>query len=238
VLEDSKLMEATPTTSEAREASPTGHLATPSTPFDTTEVRWFASGPMPRPLVNWFTLSGTRGTLEVRYDAYLAGTSSGLGRKRRNRGPLETKTRLGVGAKVSLDDRLDGHLEEWRKVITTTSPPPTPTDLWAEVHKVLLTRTYHASVRDAVVEVAYGDLSAPGCDIELAAVAVEGVAAWTFALEAWGPPALRSSLLQHSANVFVAETGLPASVTSSLTVDMGYPEWLAQTVWRDHHMPG
>lgn len=227
-------MEATPITSEALQGSRSGRFISPPTPFDTTEVRWFASGLMPRPLVSWFTLSGRRGTLEVRYDAYLESDSSDLGRKRRNRGPFEIKTRRGFGDTISVNDRLAGRLEEWRKVIAATPPATTPADRWSEVHKVVLTRTYHVSTRGAMVEVAFGDLSAPGCDIELAALTVEGVTAWTFALEAWGPSALRSSLLQRSADAFIADTGLPVSVTSQLTIDMGYPEWLAETVWRDH----
>jgi hypothetical protein len=231
-------MEAVPIASQV-DPVPDG-TATPSlsaAPFDTTEVRWFAAGLMPRRLVEWFTMSGRRGTLEVRYDAYLAGNSPGIGRKYRNHGPFETKTRQTIGDPVELDGRLRGRTEDWRKVAMAPPAVPPAPDGWCDVHKVVLTRTYHEAAPDQVVEVAYGDLAAAGCDIELAAVTVRNIEAWTFALETWGPAETRRNLLERCAAAFIASTGLPDSLTSALTEDIGYPQWLARTVWHSGARP-
>jgi hypothetical protein len=223
-------MRAAPHISENLTARPVIDPVLPSVPFDTTEVRWFAHGPMPRELVDWFTSSGRSGTLEVRRDSYLAGDSPAVGRKRRNLGPFEIKTRLAIGNAVSISGRLAGLTEDWRKVV---APAPGRAGTWTEVHKVVLTRTYHASDGDRVTEVAANDTSLPGCDIEIAAITVGGVEAWTFALEAWGRTSVRHRLLETSAEAFVAAVGLPDLVTNRLTQEMAYPRWLAATVW-DH----
>jgi len=226
-------MEAARTTFESLSSEQLIGSSLPRIPFDTTEVRWFAAGPMPRRLVNWFTSAGRWGSLEVRDDSYLVGAAPSVGRKRRNRGTFEIKTCLARGPVVCLDSRLSGRTEQWRKVIGTPPGPGATAHKWTDVHKVILTRTYHFSAPDRVVEVTPGNLTMPGCDIELAAVSVAGVEVWTFALEAWGGPDQRLGLLEKSAAAFVAAVGLPESVITPLGVDMSYPAWLNRTVPQD-----
>lgn len=204
--------------------------AAAGTTFDTTEIRWFATGSMPLEVVAWFTQSGTRGTLEIRQDAYLPAGTPTVGRKRRNHGPFEIKTRLGLGPAFHLDGQLSGRIERWRKVISTRPHLPRPSRQWANVHKVVVTRTYHVGRAAMLVEVHRGDTSVPGCDIELAEVTVNDVEAWTLAFEAWGPEGEQRRILEQAATAFIADTGLPTFVTSQLTVDMGYPAWLAEFI--------
>jgi hypothetical protein len=230
-------METAPIRSGSLESQPVITALLPSIPFDTTEVRWFARGAMPRQLVGWFTAAGRHGTMEVRRDVYLADGSADIGRKRRNRGPFEIKTRLATGSVVTLAGRLTGVAEEWRKVIGSPPSNAATDDRWTEVHKVVLTRTYHLTDAEDIIEVPANDTSRPGCDVELAAITVAGIEAWTFALEAWGSTELRSYLIERSAAAFVATAGLPESVTARLGEDMSYPCWLTRTVWQDTHLP-
>jgi hypothetical protein len=209
-----------------------GARSDPSAPFDTTEVRWFAAGPLPDALVQWFAASGEPTLVETRRDAYLAAGSHGVGQKRRNYGPFEVKRRLRYGEFVHLSDALTGRLEEWRKLVEI-QPVPTAGDRWADVNKVVLTRTYRLRSDGQVVRARERDISVPGCDIELASVSVAGIDAWTFAFEAWGPSDRRRDVLDQAADLFIVASGLPAELTSHLSADMGYPEWLAGVVWAD-----
>lgn len=192
-------------------------------PFDTTEVRWFAPGHLPESLVKWFIRS-SHSTLEARDDAYLIDGSHDAGRKVRGRGSFEVKLRTGFGDLFHLGDRVKGRIEEWRKYVGLHIPAG---QSWIEVGKVVLTRTYQPDVQGAVAEVRERDLLVPGCDIELASVSAAGERAWTFALEVWGPTEQRNLLLTEAAARFVADAGLPRSLTARLVHDMGYPEWLA-----------
>ena len=193
-------------------------------PFDTTEVRWFALGTLDPAHVEWFNESG-RVDLEIRQDSYVVDTSHDVGRKRRDHGPFEIKTRTGSTGVTRLWGGLRGRIEQWRKVVGV-EPPDGSLDRWSDVDKVVLTRIYQLHAHEAI-EVDRRDMTVPGCDIELAAVSVEGLEAWTFALETWGPNHEQRSMLDRAALQFLSDSGLPREFASHLTADMGYPEWLA-----------
>lgn len=197
-------------------------------PFDTTEVRWFALGTLDPVHVEWFNESG-RADLEIRQDSYVVDTSHDCGRKQRDNGPFEIKTRTGSTGVIPLWGGLRGRIEQWSKIVSV-KPPDGSLDRWSDVDKVVLTRTYQLQANDAT-EVDKRDLTVPGCDIELAAVSVEGLEAWTFALETWGPNHEQRSLLDRAALQFLSDSGLPRGFASHLTADMGYPEWLTSVVW-------
>jgi len=210
----------------------------PEMPFDTTEVRWFGTGSMPADVLNWFTKSGSHGSLEIRQDAYLSTGSVSIGRKRRNHGPLEIKTRRGLGATFALGNVLVGRIEEWRKIESAGRHLPRLSRRWADVHKVVVTRTYQQESTGRLVEVLRGDMSLPGCDVELAEVAVDEIEAWTLAFEAWGPGEQQRSILRASADQFLAGAGLPLDISTRLTINMGYPAWLAQNTSSGKKYPG
>ena len=191
--------------------------------LDTTEVRWFVTGELPESLVDWFIRS-RRAILEVRTDAYLVDGSHDAGRKRRDHGAFEVKLRTGSQGLFHLGNGVRSRIEEWKKYLGLQIPPePTRVD----VGKVVLTRTFQPDAEDIMSEVRVRDMFIPGCDVELATVSVGDTTAWTFAFEVWGPEDRRLHILAETANRFVADSGLPPDLTSALTDDMGYPEWLA-----------
>ena len=208
-----------------------GIRAAAGSSFDTTEVRWFASGALLPSFIEWFTNGGRAGILEIRYDVYRAGHSSDIGLKQRDHGPLEAKLRRGMNGTVHLGGDVYGRIEEWQKVRTADlSDGEDVGGRWIEVHKVVVTRTFELG-EDGVVEVEHRDLDVPGCDVEIASIEVDGTMAWTFALEAWGPDGIRRAVLEGALAEFVARSRrFPPSFLSSLGPDIGYPEWLARVV--------
>ncbi len=193
----------------------------------TSEVRWFAVGPLSSPPVSWFASSVM--AAEVRRDRYLVNGAADVGMKHRNSGPLEVKSRCGSGGRLHLGDEKWGLIEDWRKVTAMGDVAAVECDggVSLDVYKVILTRSY-AWERDVMRPLFKPDLLEPGCDIELASVRVGDVSAWTFALGAWGGDGRERRRTLHEAwGVFIGETPLPDGFVASCRDDQGYPGWLA-----------
>ncbi len=198
--------------------------------FETTEARWFGVGRLPEPALRW--ISSAPGFVEHRCDTYRLDGSSDLGVKRRNQSGLEAKLRLKTEGSLELSPVLSAPVEDWVK-LTGLDPADLPEDnraVWVEVHKVVHSRIYRFDGRTTVSLSADRETSSPGCDVELAAVGIGGMEAWTFALEAWGPSETRRSLLDATAAALQRE-GLPPEFEQGLGQAMGYPEWLAASVF-------
>jgi hypothetical protein len=198
-------------------------------PFDTTEVRWFFSGALPTAYVDWFSDPGGSAIVEIRCDSYWVDGSHSTGLKQRGHGPLEVKLRRGSTRLVDLGDGLRGRIEEWRKIRPAEPPSANSNELgqWCQVQKVIQTRTYGVGSAGNVRPLDHRDLATRGCDIELASVVIAGTAAWTFALEAWGPPEERRGMLTGALDALVQSSPLPPDFRRDLDHDMGYPERLA-----------
>ena len=63
--------------------------------LETTELRWFGTGPVPGDVASWFTHDGRVGSVEDRTDLYRCDGRSDLGVKRRAGTTLELKVREG-----------------------------------------------------------------------------------------------------------------------------------------------
>ncbi len=201
-------------------------------PLITDEVRWFASGSPPRPIVDWFAQGGQAAVVELRRDAYRISSAHDVGLKRRDNGPLELKRRTGVTGPSKFPLGLEGRVEEWHK--TGLEEPLTATDWqWSVVDKVVLTRTF-VMRDDSFSELESREDGEAACDVELATVTVDDGVAWSFALEAWGAVGMRRHLLDSSLDFFAANLAPPPTgFVEALHLNMGYPEWLASTVWDD-----
>jgi hypothetical protein len=196
--------------------------------LDTSEVRWFAFGALPPQLVEWFT-TDRNADVEVRTDTYRHDPSHALGVKRRNGGPIEVKVLHSRRGRLQLGRGVGGRVEEWRKIVPGDTPENElpESHQWRGVHKVILTCTYAPLATGGAKLVDRSETNGTGCDIELASVSVEGVEAWTFALEAWGPVPVRRALLESSLAALFGGSQPPQELTTALIGDMGYPEWLA-----------
>ena len=202
-------------------------------PFATSEIRWFARGAPPAAIVAWFSEHERSAFVEVRRDAYRVGTEHAVGLKRRDNGPLELKLRRGISPRRVLVGGLAGRIEEWRKD-GLEEPVDAVSWQWSLVDKVVLTRTFARDDSGLVVEVGHVPLQGAACDVELATVTVGQTVAWTFAVEAWGEPAERHGLIDSSlAALFEQPPPTLQQFVAALEVDMGYPEWLASTIWAE-----
>lgn len=196
--------------------------------YDTTEVRWFASGRLPSGLVEQFSDMPGSASIEIRTDTYRVNASHGVGLKRRNSGPLELKIRQTRTGHLRFGGAIDSPIEDWRKIVGLNHPvfQDAGSWQWSDVEKMVLTRTYRLVDADRVGLVTQSQ-EALGCEVELAAVTVGDLEAWTFALEAWGPVRERRRLLRLVLAAHTLEMPFPAPDVASLKHAMGYPEWLA-----------
>ena len=185
---------------------------TDSGPFDTTEVRWFAAGELPALFIAGFSAMPGAVHREARTDTYLRDGSIDVGIKRRGSGPVEIKSLLPFSGVVDIGAAVPGRVEEWRK--TRGAAGRSDGGLWVDVEKDILKRFHERSAAGS------------GCQTELTSLLVAGVAAWTFAFEAWGPTEVRRSLLSRIVDEFRSESRLGQEFAASLQQSMGYPEWL------------
>ena len=197
--------------------------------LDTSELRWFATGPLPSGVIAWFTCDGTIGTFEERTDVYQLHRLHDIGVKRRARNILEVKVRRSIGSDLAVAPGLAAPFEEWRKWSPFEGDPmaPSPDIPWIDVHKAVITRTFMLSDREVVGPAAHADDSLSGCDVEIAAVNVGGVESWTFAFEAFGPKSDRRQIVTSSWDMLIAESGDFDDLGFRFEQAAGYPEWLA-----------
>jgi hypothetical protein len=199
---------------------------------DTAEQRWFAAGHAPAEVVAWFSCDGSTGTFEERKDTYRIDGRADIGVKRRFGQTLELKRRTAVGPPVALTTRLAGPIEDWRR----WSPADglvdhTDRESWIEVTKAVLKRRF--SPLGDELTVSPGLPVSGGCDVELAAITVGSVEAWSFALAAFGPPAVRHGALAIGWAALVSGRPCPDGFETSFESCVGYPGWLAQLAIRD-----
>lgn len=192
---------------------------------DTTEIRWFVSGELPRDVRRWFIGAAAA---EERCDRYLLEARTDVGVKFRNGEMLELKTRLEAGPAVELTGGFAGALERWRKwtlddgLVQHSAPRR-----WVQVDKWIVKRRF--SLDGAEVEFSPVQNGGPSCDVEIVAVHAAGTIAWSFAFAAHGP---RSSRLASIRTAWQALVLAGAPTMSEVGLDrgesMGYPEWLGR----------
>jgi hypothetical protein len=196
--------------------------------LDTTELRWFASGPIPPDVKAWF--GGSTGVCEQRCDTYLLEGRDDVGVKRRSRELLEVKVRQSLDERTQLGEGLEGQLEVWRKWSPVAGLVDEGLDgQWVDVCKSIVKRRFNIDG----IEITFSPsvkVTGAGCDIEVAEVTVGVVQAWTFAIEAFGPLATRRDTLLASWRGLLAAEQCPKSWGVRNSRAMGYPEWLSLTV--------
>jgi hypothetical protein len=107
---------------------------------DTTEIRWFVMGELPRDARRWFIGPAVA---EERCDRYLLDARTDVGVKFRNGEILELKARLEAGPPVELTGGFAGMLERWRKwtladrVVQRSAP-----QRWIHVDKWIVRRRF------------------------------------------------------------------------------------------------
>ena len=192
--------------------------------LDTTELRWFADGPLPPDVESWFTHSSTVGMVEDRCDTYRVDGRRDTGVKLRFRETLELKVRQPIEETLTLEPGLAGRLEAWRK----WSPADGIAD--SDGHTALVDVCKRVIKRRFSVfgdEIVTGPPIGSGCEVEVAAITVGDIQAWTFAFAAFGPTMGRREALVASWQALLADTPCPERPRPFCAQASGYPEWLA-----------
>ena len=198
------------------------HLAV----IDTTEVRWFLPGPLPPAVRHWF--SGGSGFSEERRDLYLLDGRDDFGVKFRNGETLEVKARLDTEGSGKPCGGLAGELEVWRKWVPARGPEePSSSQRWVEVDKAIFKRRF--SLDGAELEFTTGQVEASGCDVEIVAIRVDAIRAWSYAFAAYGPPPNRCVAIGAAWRaVRSSDASIPNELRLGRSRCMGYPEWLGR----------
>jgi hypothetical protein len=206
------------------------HRDTPSV-VDTTELRWFFPGVLPHDIDAWFTSS--TGIREERFDTYLLDGDGDIGVKRRFGKRLELKVRQSLGGWVDLGHGLAGSLEVWRKWSPAEALRADVSEgLPLDVRKSIFKRRFSMDGTEIAISSDAQPVGA-GCDVEITSVTVGAVHAWTFAFEAFGPPAIRRDALLAAWQGLVAAAPCPQPFGPRTGRAMAYPEWLALAVCSD-----
>lgn len=211
-----------------RSAGP-GRMTTDAgvTVTDTTELRWFVEGRLPEAVAAWFTLEGTTGLIEQRVDTYRIDGRLDTGVKRRFGETLELKVRRSLGEQVTLGPGLAGRLEVWRRwspaecLVTGSRAVP-----WADVDKTIAKRRFSVDGGEIALTGDNRVMVGDGCDVEIAALVVDSVVAWTFAFAAYGTLSLRRQMIVNAMEALVGDRAVPDEFGPFRGPSAGYPEWL------------
>ena len=192
---------------------------------DTTELRWFADGRLPPGVAAWFTKDGEKGVSEERCDIYRLDRRD-VGVKLRSRRTLELKIRQSVGERLAVGAGLQGRVEAWTKWSPADSLVECNDDLaWVDVHKTVIKRRFCVDGDESISAEEVALLTAGGVDVEVVAVTVEGVEAWTFAFAAFGPTSSRCRAIVSASKALFGDKGVPELGFLSGRSG-GYPNWL------------
>ncbi len=196
---------------------------------DTTEVRWFATGPLPAGVVRWFTGDGAYGFLERRSDCYRLDNRCDMGVKRRFQETLELKTRLAGPETFAVGHGLAGRIEQWRR----WSPADDVIDVgcnprWVEVYKTIMKRRFDAEGDETPLSATNRAMTGTGCDVEIAAVELSGRPAWTFAFAAFGPGDGHREAIRTAWSSLAPGCPWAGGFGPRVEESYGYPQWLAR----------
>jgi hypothetical protein len=200
---------------------------------DTTELRWIAEGHLPADVEAWFTRGGTTGVVEERCDTYRMDGRCDRGVKLRFRETLELKVQDAVGDHLIVGVGLAGRLEMWRKWSPAEGVVDTAGDVpWLDVCKIVAKRRFSVDGDEIVPAQGERAMIGAGCDVEVAAITVGDIEAWTFAFAAFGPTVSREHAIVTTWQALAADGSCPEHFAAAFGPSNSYPEWLAMVASR------
>jgi hypothetical protein len=189
------------------------------------EVRWFVEGSLPPDLPDWYEDAAGIPDWQERTDRYIRPAAPGGLNVKWREGQVEVKRRVETLG-PSRWGGVSGVVERWRKWgfhLADESPLAATGRDWISVakHRSVRTLTFR---EDRLVLTKPGETLQHGCGVELAEITVHHEKWWTICLEAFGPAAEASELLDRTASRVFAENPPPLAPENS----MSYVDWLAR----------
>lgn len=196
----------------------------------TREVRWFRSGPLPPPTIEWFIDGAAHVTFSERVDHYdVACARRGVGVKNRDGRSIDAKFRVTPDRRDRLATGLEGVVADWLKLTRPVGATEVPRiEGTVAIEKRLFTRRYRLG--DGALEaVPNGDLPAAGCDVELVEVGVADAICWSLCFEAFGPTHLLASAFTGGIDTFLTDAPVPPGLVLGHEESSDYPAWIARS---------
>lgn len=201
---------------------------------ETTELRWFAHGPLPTPVWMWFTDDGASGAVERRSDLYRVDGRADIGVKLRARSTLEFKVRRSVSSPPRSTGLAGGPksppgvIEVWQKWGPADEGAVGVPEPDLEVRKTVVKRRFAADGGEIPLLERCDPTVSAFCDVEV--VAIGGVAdAWSLAFAAQGPRPERRASIDAAWRTLISAAAPPAW-PPVFAASCGYPEWLAEHI--------
>jgi hypothetical protein len=145
---------------------------------------------------------------------------------------LEVKRLQSIGPDLDLGGGLRAPVTQWHKL-----RPLDAEAVWSAnrvsfvtVEKTIVKRSFGPQLPVGGPSALQASRPAPGCKVEVAAVATEGVESWTFAFEAYGPAAARAQVIRDAWQTITAENPPPDGFASALEVVSSYPDWIEESL--------
>ena len=211
----------------------------------TTELRWFASGPLPDVLSTWFEQcelkfsEQSQPSSETRTDRYLCLPCEFLNVKFRQ-GKLEVKWRQAIVETLTLPHGSQGQLERWVKWNAQAvaeedwlSQVIAESQDWVEVHKARSQRFFSIDPASAQTTI---PAQSPhnGCSAELTELEVQQQSWWSLAFEAVGQIPQQPQTLKSIVHDFLEH--MPQELRLEklrLSQSCAYPHWLMTVLSND-----
>ncbi len=194
--------------------------------FPTLETRWFYPGSIPPDVLAWYHYGERAPEAQpTRIDYYLRLTGNDdLGVKLRE-GRIEIKQRMEQYGVEHLHERVHGLVEGWRKWSFGVNDigGGLGDAAWIAVRKARRLRRYCVTEAGDVIAIAGVEIVGPGCNLELAELAIHGETWWSLAFETFGPEA---SL--HAIFTRVTQHTLRGDAVPHLDAEhsYGYAHWM------------
>lgn len=194
----------------------------------TSELRWFAPGPVPSDVRSWFTDDGARGSCEERRDLYRLDGTADVGVKLRGHEILELKRRRSAVEGSPVRGAPRGWFEVWHKWSPADELVAAATDAsWVDVHKRIIRRRFSMDGTEVELSDAERSMAGAGCDVEIVAIGVGALEAWSYALAAYGPQRSRRTSIESAWRAIGVGSAV-GRVAAGTGISCGYPEWLRQ----------
>jgi hypothetical protein len=194
----------------------------------TAELRWFFDGPLPTEVWSWFTRNDA-GLVEHRCDTYRLDERLDVGVKQRSGRTLELKMRMRQPEPSSVADDVNGRIETWQRWSPADGLLSLDDDaVWIDIDKTIVKRRFRTDGREQPLSNQTRAMTGDGCDVEIAALSMNGQEAWTFAFAAFGELDTHRDALGAAWRALVEQQPRPDELRLHIGRSYGYPEWIAR----------
>ena len=190
----------------------------------TREVRWFVFGRLPDEVETWFAAMEGEMLAEQRIDSYVPQYARrDIGLKLRGADTIDIKFLADRREGLEIATGLVGNVEDWLKV----SDAATGEEYGFDADSVDVTK--HLTERRYLIAAGSDFDGEAGCKIELGAIRLGAVEAWTLCLETFGPVGMLAECFSAGVDGLRSASPIPG-VRLSPEKSFGYPGFISRVL--------